>query len=207
MPAIGRGQCGRLFDTDYRACEPPGQGIGLKRLVLVAAALVAVAALAPAAAQAKQLGTTVEFEIRGEIDTIGNVTYHYGGIAQPEGFPNFGVDLFEDDVDFAFLDPSRSHKKKNPFKEAPFACASNRTVEIYRDEPESPDFVVGRAQTEFSLFFGRIELPASMVPGTYYAVVAEKVAKLKKDKRKARCLAATSPPVTVFPPQVRGDSP
>jgi hypothetical protein len=171
----------------------------LKRLGILAIVLVAVAAAMPAAAAGARVETTVELEIYGEIASSGEVHYYFTGIARPEGFPNFGG-LFEEGDDFEILQPikPRRKRKRGPGKYCGFTI---RAVELFRDEPEGPDTLVGHGETSVSIMFGEFTIPANQVPGSsYYAQVAGKILKAKGKRPKVNCLPAASPPVAVHPP-------
>jgi hypothetical protein len=161
----------------------------MKKLIPIALALVAATAMFPAAAHAKQLKTTVELEIYGEIESSGAVSYYFFGEARPKGFPSFP----------GIFGRSRAVLKPVKIDEDALICASRRDVQIFRDEPEAADILIGTARTRFASFGGEIGLPPGQVPGTYYAQVSEEVYKAGHGKR-LKCLGGTSPPLTVQPP-------
>ena len=164
----------------------------MKKLGGLAIALVVIAALLPASAAASQMETRVDLEIYGLIDSNGSVTYRFSGDALPEGL-------------FGPKDHSGLEQLSGQSEVAALKCAlTRREVELFRDEPEAADTLVGSTRTLFVGFFdGLVELPAEHVPGaTYYAQVVEKVLTPKHHhKPKTTCLAGTSPAITVQPPQ------
>jgi hypothetical protein len=78
-----------------------------------------------------------------------------------------------------------------------FACEADRTVTLFRVEPNGSATPVASANSEFSGFVGMLERPLSEITGYYYAEVAPVTRKFKRGRyRKLKCLGARS--ATIF---------
>lgn len=82
-----------------------------------------------------------------------------------------------------------------------FACMADRTVTLFRVEPNGSATQVATANSEFGQFVGNLERPLSQITGSYYAEVAPVTRKFKRGRyRKLRCLGARSPTIFVDVP-------
>lgn len=137
----------------------------------MAVALVLVAALAPAAAEAKAKRVSSSVTV----DVFGVIDRH-GGVTYA-----FGGQVGAQGLTFA--------------------CMGNRTVTLFRVEPNGTATPVASARSEFDMFAGMVERPLGEITGYYYAEVAPAKRKFKRGKyRKLRCLAARSPTIFVEVP-------
>jgi hypothetical protein len=160
----------RLID---RAIGPMyGRRVRARKLA-VAAIMLALIALTPAAADAKRIKTRVVFNPFGFIEPSGEVTYFFSGSVV-----------------------SKTRKFNYSWK-----CDKQRKVRVFRDEPAGDDTLIGSGRSDFLGSFVAARLTdLDAVPGDYYAKVANK--KAKTNSRKLLCRGDRSPTVTVHPPDV-----